>query len=156
MSAWPLHALGRLRSAQALHAARDAAVRRKEAARALGLAEGIAARAAEGRRQASTAREGAPAALAADLARGVSSRAAADRTARRAAREGVQAAERAERARDRAEEALAVACELRGRADALARGAGRWAERVRRTLASHREREVEEAWSGARREARDG
>jgi hypothetical protein len=154
MSAWPLQPLGRLRSAQALHAARDAAVRWKEAARSLGLAEEIAARAAEGRRQAAPAQEDA-AALAVDLARGVSSRATADGTARRTAREGMQAAQRAERVKDRAEEAMAVACQLRGRADALARGAGRWAERGRRTLAARREREVEEAWSGARREARD-
>lgn len=153
MNAWPLLPLGRFRSVQALRAAHGAAVRWEEAARARGLAEEIAARAAEGRRQASTAPDPALATLAVNLARGMSSRAAADRTARRTAREGMQAAERAERAKDRAEGASALASELRGRADALARGAGRWAERGRRALEARREREVEEAWSGARREA---
>jgi hypothetical protein len=155
MRAWPLLPLGRFRSVQALRAARGAAIRWEEAARARGLAEEIAVRAAEGRRQASAAQDPAPATLAVELARGVSSRAAADRNARRTAREGMQAAERADRAKDRAEGASALARELRGRADALARGAGRWAERGRRALGARREREVEEAWSGARREALD-
>jgi hypothetical protein len=150
MMAWPLLALGRLRSAQALRAARGAAIRREEATRAQAEAGRIAARAAEGRRLVAEAQAPPAPALAVELARGVSARADADRSARRMAREGIHAAARAEGASGRAERASAVARELRARADALARGAGRWAEGRRRTREAHREREVEDAWSGSR------
>jgi hypothetical protein len=153
MSAWPLLALWRLRSTQALRAGRDAAIRREEAARARAEAGRIAARAAEGRLVVAEAQAPPAPALAVELARGVSARAAADRAARRMAREGIHAAARAEGAAGRAEQASAVVRELRARADALARGAGRWAESGRRTREARREREVEEAWSGSRRAA---
>jgi len=153
VSAWPFLALARLRSAQVLRAGRGAAVRREEAARARAEAERIAAGAAEGRRVVGAAQAPSAPALAVDLGRGVSARAAADRAARRMAREGMQAVARAEGATERAEQASAVARELRARADTLARGAGRWAETGRRMREARREREVEEAWSGARRAA---
>ena len=150
MSRWPLLSLARLRSAQALDASRGAAVRWKEAVRAQDEAEEMAARAVEERRRACAAHGGSKASAAVELWRGASSRAAADRSGRRTALEGRRAASRAERAIDLAARATAAAGELRGRADALARGAGRWAEQGRRGREARWEREVEEAWNGAR------
>jgi hypothetical protein len=149
---WPLEPLAALRSAQALRSARGVALRWVEVARARGEAEEIAARARQERQRAlgtpATADGAADGALAAELACGASSRAAIDRDARRMAREGILAVERAEGAGRRAGEADAVLRELEGRADALSRGAKRWAERRRLAREAALEREIEEAWGG--------
>jgi hypothetical protein len=145
VSPWPLSALERIRAAQALAAARRAAIRWGEAEQAREEAGEASARVAEARRR-STGTGGPDGNLAADLALAAASRACADRRARRAVAEGLRATREAERAREGARAASAEARVLRGRADALASGRRRWAARARRAREARGEREVEEAW----------
>ena len=150
MTAWPLHALLRFRTAEAREATRRAGVRCAEALRARRAAEELGLRAAEGRRSAASTGEPVPAGLAGGLASAASYRAATDRAARRAARDGERAALEAEGAKSRALEAATGAREAKGREEPLARGLVRWEGKRRSAREAGLEREVEEAWSATR------